>query len=267
MINKITEKVDMEKLAEGYKEKRRLSPIILAEILEAMEESLDIRIDSKIADLGCGTGRFLIPLAKRNGLTKFVGVEKATKMLAECQKGIAGEMLKNVDLIKYDLEDGLPFADSEIDSAIVYHVYHLLDNRKQFVSELRRILKKNGKLMVASSSHFQLENAWNYKYMPKVLEWELRRTPDTPEVVKSFNENGFKLVRVKEINIKKKFRDVNDWKNFFRLRPISILSGIADNELEKLIADAAKKITADLGPGVSFEYGFDYHNELFFEKL
>jgi ubiquinone/menaquinone biosynthesis C-methylase UbiE len=267
MSLRITESVDLNKLADGYKKKRRLPDGILTEIVETIESYLWIKLANLVVDIGSGTGRFLLPLAERNPDVSFVGIDKAKGMLDKCSLDIKNKKLKNVSLVEADLGDKILFGDGKVDSVILYHVLHIVEDKVLLVNELRRILKKGGRLLVASTSHSQLKNTWNYKYMPKILDWELRRTPDTSEIVKMLKSGGFKLVGVKEINVKKYFSSVDEWINFFRLRPISILSGLSDDELEDQLEEAGKRLIRDLGENISFEYGFDCHTQLFFEKL
>lgn len=267
MIAKITELINLDKLAFGYKKKRRLPDGIMNEIIKAMEKYLWVKLADKVIDIGCGTGRFLLPLAQRNPDVKFVGIDIAEGMLDECKIDINRMGLNNVELFKSDVSDGLSFGDGSVDSALMYHVLHIIEDKKYLVGELGRVLKKGGRLLIASTSHEQLRNTWNYKYMPKILDWELRRTPDVSSIVKMVNNNEFKLVGVKEIDVKKYFSSIDEWINFFRMRPISILSGLSDVELEELLNDASKMIKQDLGDNISFEYSYDYHTQLYFEKL
>lgn len=267
MIVGLSENINLNKLAEGYNKKRRIPECVLTEIIKSIESYLLVKIANKIVDVGSGTGRFLLPLAERNGDVKFVGVDKVCGMVSECKKEIEKRKLTNVGLIEANLEKGIPIDEQTADGAIVYHVFHLIDDKQNLVNELKRVLRKGGRLLIASTSHKQLENTWNYKYMPKILDWEYRRTPDISSIVQMFKDSGFKVIGVKEVSIKKYFSNVDEWVNFFRVRPISILSGISDKELEDLLLEAKDKLINDFGENFSFEYSYDFHTQLYFEKL
>lgn len=109
-------------------------------------ESFSDKANSKFLDLGCGGGRHL-DLALEKGFLRenIVGSDISTNQLKTV--GSRGFKAVKANLIE------LPFSDSEFNSIICIAAHHhLLDSELQLKSliEMRRILKKGGKLLLAN---------------------------------------------------------------------------------------------------------------------
>lgn len=93
-----------------------------------------------IVDLGGGTGRiarFLI-----NKVQKITVVDISKKMLKQCQR-------RHPKLYCAQAEaQSMPFADNSIDKIIIIDAFHHFPNQKQVVQEIKRVLIKNGKVII-----------------------------------------------------------------------------------------------------------------------
>lgn len=96
------------------------------------------------ADLGCGSGTLLAGMAER--VQTVVGVDSSREMLAEARRRL------EIEGRKFDLRIGelehLPLRDQEVDSAVINLVLHHLRNPREGLLEARRILRKEGTLIV-----------------------------------------------------------------------------------------------------------------------
>ena len=101
----------------------------------------------RILDAGCGGGHYIAHLLDAGA--QVVGVDGSTELLGRARARLGDE----VQLVHCDLNDPLPmFDDESFDGVVLALVYHHIDNRLQLLSELRRILKRGG-WMVLSTSH------------------------------------------------------------------------------------------------------------------
>jgi cyclopropane fatty-acyl-phospholipid synthase-like methyltransferase len=60
----------------------------------------------KVLEVGCGTGRILIPAARQGA--EVTGLDRSARMLAQCKARVAEEspeIQKNVTLVKADMRD------------------------------------------------------------------------------------------------------------------------------------------------------------------
>jgi tRNA (uracil-5-)-methyltransferase TRM9 len=100
-----------------------------------------------VLDVGCGNGRLLNFLADYN--IEYVGVD-ASERLVKIAKKLADENINNSNLQYKFIESSaikLPFADNSFDVVFaIASLYHVPSKkyRNQAVSEISRVLKKNG---------------------------------------------------------------------------------------------------------------------------
>jgi arsenite methyltransferase len=125
-------------------------------------ESLALRGDESVLDVGCGRGLLLIAAAKRLTTGKAVGVDIWS---AKDQSGNRPEAtLENarIELVaeRVEVKDGdarlLPFKDGTFDvvvSSLVLHNIHDSDERRQAVREMVRVLKEDGRVAVLDALH------------------------------------------------------------------------------------------------------------------
>jgi ubiquinone/menaquinone biosynthesis C-methylase UbiE len=111
-------------------------------------EKLGISPTDIIADIGCGVGYFTIPAAGMvDGANKVFALDTSAKMLAEVEKRISAGNILNIVAIKtseYDLK--LP--DESVTFAFMVNVLHEIENKMQFIAEIKRILKPEGKIAI-----------------------------------------------------------------------------------------------------------------------
>ena len=111
-----------------------------------------IQRNQTIADLGCGNGRFYKFLKKSKLNIDYVGVDNNTSLLEKAQKSFP-----NVKFVKGDLLT-LPIQDNHIDTAIAIASLHHIPStklREKAISEMFRILKKDGILIITVWNLFQ----------------------------------------------------------------------------------------------------------------
>lgn len=112
--------------------KNRITQIVI-------DESI---VGKKILDMGCGSGRYTIALAKL-GAKKVIGVDYQKKSFL-----VASEFAKqtnlNVEFRKADVLD-LPFEDNFFDFIFCNGVLHHTHSIEQGMKELKRVLKHNCK--------------------------------------------------------------------------------------------------------------------------
>lgn len=100
---------------------------------------------SRILDLGCGTGRYALPLA-RAGLS-VVGADRSPEMLAVLERKRAGE---RVAVVRCDAE-ALPFRRA-FDAVLFAHFLHLLPSLEALAGELRRVLLPGAHLVLVDTT-------------------------------------------------------------------------------------------------------------------
>ncbi len=108
-----------------------------------------------VADLGCGAGELLGLLATR--ADKVIGVDSSTGMLEQARLAVLRvDADCEIELRLGSLEH-LPLADGEVDAALINMVLHHLADPPAVLREVRRILKKSGRLVICDFARHDQE--------------------------------------------------------------------------------------------------------------
>ncbi len=104
----------------------------------------NIQLGQNVLDIGAGTGRNLIYLAKLG--FSVTGVEFADPAIAVMLSKVRKNQLRNVKVIKADIAEKLPFSNATFEWAIDIVTTVSLDDNEivKFEKELYRIIKPNG---------------------------------------------------------------------------------------------------------------------------
>lgn len=126
-----------------------------------------------VGDLGCGTGNLsevLAPVVRR-----VVAVDESGAMLTAARKRLAA--FENTDVRSGSLE-ALPVDDAELDVALMFMVTHFVLEPAKVLSEVRRALKPNGRLLILDlTSHereeysVQMGHIWQGFTEPQLRSW------------------------------------------------------------------------------------------------
>ncbi len=116
--------------------------------------------DSRVLEVGIGTGRIALPLAPH--VRDVVGVDLSTKMLARL-------LAKRDDQRVYPTNGDalhLPFATHIFDAVVAVHVFHLIVEWRDVLHEIARVLRPGGVLLHAwndsdSRANDVLADAWD----------------------------------------------------------------------------------------------------------
>ena len=93
-----------------------------------------IEDNNKVLDLGCGDGEILFELKKTKNIN-CLGVEIEEKNIEEC-------LLKNINVIEQDIDDGLDnFSSDSFDVVILSQTIQVLKNPNTALEEITRIGK------------------------------------------------------------------------------------------------------------------------------
>jgi ubiquinone/menaquinone biosynthesis C-methylase UbiE len=119
--------------------------------VDRIVHALSIAPGMKVADLGCGSGYFVIALAKivgPNGTVTAVDVMK--EALESVHARAEGMGLKNVTTVRADLEvlGGTKIADNSQDLVLLKNILFQSRKKDQILREAARVAKPGGRLVV-----------------------------------------------------------------------------------------------------------------------
>ena len=161
----------------------------------------------ELLDYGCGVGDFLIE-AKRKGWS-ITGIEPSIKAATIAnKKGVSNVFLP---------EKMKGFKDNHFDCVTLWHVLEHVQDLDTLIDQLKRVLKPNGKLVIAVPNYNSFDSQYYKEYW---AAW------DVPRHIWHFSRKGIKqLFNNKEMSI------VKEKPLWFDSFYISLLSGKYKNDL------------------------------------
>lgn len=193
---------------------------------ERWEKCIDyinlIPANSCVIDLGCGNGRHLIPLAEK--ANRAYGLDISEKMLETARKNNRAKCT-NISLIQGSVAT-LPFHDNSFDAGLfIATLHHVPTNQKriQALSEIKRVLKPEGTLLISVWARYQERFVLHFiydfisrllfhragEYGDILVEWKHEEKVSRfyhlftlNEIKQLILEAGLKIIEIKHVKIK-----------------------------------------------------------------
>jgi SAM-dependent methyltransferase len=217
---------DKTRIPETYRVGRQLPPETMQLWLDAIAEYLvpERNVETVILDLGCGTGRFSVPLAERFGAA-VIGVEPSEKMRSEA---LASSAHPRVTYLSGSGE-AIPCRSESVDAALLSMVLHHIRDLPAALRELRRVLKPGGLVFVRTDLKGLKDSVVFYRFFPAAMRIGAERSPLAKDVRRQFADAGFECLhsgmrlQVIDPSLKAHYERT-------RLRSVSTLAEIPDAE-------------------------------------
>jgi ubiquinone/menaquinone biosynthesis C-methylase UbiE len=121
-------------------------------------KDLELAEDSKVLDVGCGTGWASRIVAKMVPCGEIVGIDFTEGMVQKARQSISKDKAHNYGNLLFkiaDVED-IHYPDNYFDAVICLESFSWFPNPETALSEVKRVLKPGGKLYVADVADSQL---------------------------------------------------------------------------------------------------------------
>jgi len=100
-----------------------------------------------ILDLGCGSGLLSLCMAKNNRNSSVIAIDKSDGLLKILRAQLDREGVRNVEIIRSDLSQGLPIKNDTLDFVVTSGLIEYIDYGDLF-KEVYRSLKMNGRFLI-----------------------------------------------------------------------------------------------------------------------
>jgi 2-polyprenyl-3-methyl-5-hydroxy-6-metoxy-1,4-benzoquinol methylase len=108
--------------------------------------------EDRVLDVGCGSGEFTATIADLGGAV--VGVDVAESALKRAREGHP-----DLDFVRVEIDQPLPFEDNSFDVVWAGEVIEHIADTAPWLSELRRVLVPRGRLLLSTPNHSRLRIA------------------------------------------------------------------------------------------------------------
>jgi len=229
-------RADYGKIAEFYDRGRRLSETNLHMWIEPIRANCAGKKRIEVADLGCGTGRFSIPMAYYFGFG-VTGIDASREML---EKARAKDWEERVTWMCGNLE-GFAFDDESFDAIFMSHLLHHLTAPKKFLENCLRMLRRGGSIYVRYGAIEQIRDDVVHRFFPETLVIDEARTPSIEQVENWLQETGFERVESTRI-AQKTFNSAAARCGTIAAKGTSVLTLISQTEFEKGLEEVSRYI-------------------------
>ena len=223
-------KADYSKIAEFYDKGRSLSEQNLEMWLRLISEHSGATQGARVLDLGCGTGRFAIPMAERLGFD-VTGADSSEEML---QRARAKDTRARVTWERQDAT-GLTYVAASFDVVFMSHLLHHVDNPDDVIRECCRVLRPRGALLVRYGAMEQIRDDVEHRLFPEVAETDEARTPSVENTERWLHVAGFVDVKSQEV-VQQTYRSGEEHLRATRARSTSVLTMISQEAFETGLA-------------------------------
>jgi len=124
-------------------------------VIDALAERAEVDGQSRVVDVGTGTGFVAAGLAPR--VRSVVGVDSSPAMLAVAADNLRALGLNNVTLTEGNV-DALPLDDDSVDAAVANMVLHHAQDPTAMLTEMARVVRPDG--MVAITDEVEHAYEW-----------------------------------------------------------------------------------------------------------
>lgn len=160
-----------------------------------------LKNDSRVLDVGCGTGTSAFSIADLINGGHIVGVDISAETICNANNEAKKKRIANIHFIQSDAAD-LPFACSIFDIVYCRRLLMHIEKCPEAIQEFKRVVEKGG-WVVAFEGDFE-----TYKYYPVFKGWELfmkfvQNYIATANIGRQlwrlFHETGFSEIAIRKI--------------------------------------------------------------------
>lgn len=227
-------------------------------------DSLNIKSDQKIVDLGCGSGgisKIIIERLNRINSTNssIIAVDFSEISLKEAKANLQSVSDSMITFVQSRYEEFSSNIKDKVDLVVLCNAIHYLDDKELVIKDVMKILKPGGRFAFNSSffdgAHPEhtlgFYRKWMFKAM-RILSKEYNTRPIKAEKIESrvqLNPNQYKEVlencgmkimstKIREVNVPLGgWLDISGFKDFIEGIMPGVNLDIASNSLQKAVRD------------------------------
>lgn len=112
---------------------------------EEIIQLLKLKPSYIVADLGCGSGYFTVPISYM--VKKIFGIDIQKEMLEFLDQKIQKQNITNIETL-LSKKNIIPLRNEMVDLLLSVNTLHEFNDKKRIIEEIRRVIKSKGKLAI-----------------------------------------------------------------------------------------------------------------------
>ncbi len=148
------------------------------------------REKDKILDVGCGTGKYLVELSKKDRIC--YGIDPLLEISLNEANKRAEEEKVNINLIQ-GVGENIPFSPKFFDMVLCLSTLQHVNNPDKTLSEIKRVLVDNGILLISVPLGKNIFNFFRNIFKPKYFTHSF----SIKELRTLIKKNGFDILQIK----------------------------------------------------------------------
>ena len=165
----------------------------LLSFLEELVPQFNLKPGQQVLDVGTGTGMlipFLIKGVTPSGLV--TAIDLSEKMVQKCKTKYSH--IKNVNIQVGNIEDAV-FPEEAFDAVICFGVFPHLENKEKALQNINRMLKSDGKLVIAHALSSEELKAHHKEVSEYVAHAAI---PQKTEMARLIEQTGFEEICIRD---------------------------------------------------------------------
>ena len=184
-FDKWSENYDQHKMSSWFKHTQKLAI-----------KQLSLSKDSKVLDVGCGTGFATLYLGSILTDGQACGIDLSEGMIKKAKEKIPGELETKVEF-RQSGSDNIPYEDGKFDGIICTNSFHHYQNPLKSLSEMKRVLKPGGQLVILDTARNLSLYTWLWDRYLRIFEKGHIRYYTTKELKELLVQSKFSNIELK----------------------------------------------------------------------
>ena len=182
-------------IGKDYNHTRKADPFLASRI----RHHLGLLEGKRYLDIGCGTGNYTLEVWQPG--IELIGMDPSEEMLNQ-----ARSRSKDITWMQGRGEE-IPLKNNSIDGAFAVLTMHHWESIDKGISELHRVLKPNGRLVIFTSRPKQMAQYWLNHYFPLMMMESILQMPAYTLVKETMEVIGFEINELEKYFIREDLQD------------------------------------------------------------